>query len=399
MHTVLSTDEHPNVPCTSALHREYAKARTTAAHREHRSAARPGHRRHARQGSPCTLPPPTSTSPQDTTTLLTEGTTTLLAAGVPPRCSPEHLHAACRSTSTLVAEAPPCCSPEHLHAARRKTPPRCSPELPPQLARRESTTIAARRRTTTLLAGAPPRCSPEHLHAARRRTTTLLAGAPPRCSPELLHAARRRTTCCSPTLLAGAPPRCSPEHGPQPRPSGPFELPSDAFGSGEQQARPTPSPPAAVQRDPYMTRGRTARLNAAAAPASAEKPSRATGDTPAQDHYVSLLLNHCWSAPRITYEPPRIDSDRRHRARRLRRRGGACSTWRSVQDNQWFSPLARGKPRDPVVRGARLAERREQSRTILTACQNGEAEHLTRPASPGQGSQTLTAVLTCLTDL
>ena len=76
-----------------------------------------------------------------------------------------------------------------------------------------------------------------------------------------------------------------------------------------------------------------------------------------------------------------------------------CSTWRSVQDNQWFSPLARGKPRDPVVRGARLAERREQSRTILTACQNGEAEHLTRPASPGQGSQTLTAVLTCLTDL
>ena len=61
--------------------------------------------------------------------------------------------------------------------------------------------------------------------------------------------------------------------------------------------------------------------------------------------------------------------------------------------------LTRGKPRDPVVRGARLAERREQSRTILTACQNGEAEHLTRPASPGQGSQTLTAVLTCLTDL
>ena len=118
-----------------------------------------------------------------------------------------------------------------------------------------------------------------------------------------------------------------------------------------------------------------------------------------QDHHVSLLLNHRWSAPRITSEPPRIDSDRQHRARRLRRRGGACSTWRSVQDNQWLSPLTRGKPRDPVVRGARLAERREQSRTILTACQNGEAEHLTRPASPGQDSQTLTAVLTCLTDL
>ena len=51
-----------------------------------------------------------------------------------------------------------------------------------------------------------------------------------------------------------------------------YESPFDAFSSGEQRARPTPSPPTAVQRDPYLTRGRTARLNAdAAAAASAKK--------------------------------------------------------------------------------------------------------------------------------
>ena len=186
---------------------------------------------------------------EDTTTLLTKGTTTLLAAGVPPRCSPEHLHAACRSTSTLVAEAPPhCppetlltgapprCSPELLHsdsrghhpAARLRTttllagePPRCSPENHHAACRSSSTLLsgepsrcspenhhAARRRTSTLLAGEPPRCSLENHHAARRSTFTLLAGAPSRCSLKLLHAARRRTTM----LLAGEPQRCSPEH-------------------------------------------------------------------------------------------------------------------------------------------------------------------------------------------
>ena len=48
-----------------------------------------------------------------------------------------------------------------------------------------------------------------------------------------------------------------------------FELPwddvPDVPNSGEHQARPAPSPSAAVKRDPYMTRGRTARINAAAA--------------------------------------------------------------------------------------------------------------------------------------
>ena len=48
-----------------------------------------------------------------------------------------------------------------------------------------------------------------------------------------------------------------------------FELPRDDVpdvpNSGEHQARPAPSPSAAVKRDPYMTRGRTARINAAAA--------------------------------------------------------------------------------------------------------------------------------------
>ena len=31
---------------------------------------------------------------------------------------------------------------------------------------------------------------------------------------------------------------------------------------------------------------------------------------------------------------------------------------------------------------------REQSQTILTACQNGKAEHLDSSCEPGQGSQT-----------
>ena len=55
-----------------------------------------------------------------------------------------------------------------------------------------------------------------------------------------------------------------------------FELPLDDVpdvpNSGEHQARPTPSPSAAVQRDPYMTRGRTARINAAAAARESNRP-------------------------------------------------------------------------------------------------------------------------------
>ena len=52
----------------------------------------------------------------------------------------------------------------------------------------------------------------------------------------------------------------------------PYESPPAATSSGEQRTRPTPSPLPAVQRDPYLTRGRTARLKAdAAAAASAKK--------------------------------------------------------------------------------------------------------------------------------